>query len=110
MFGHVLRHPPQANRACFGLGCCQHGGLADWENSAKHLADGYRIVAFVLVWQQFLLYEQQPLDYAAQRRLGVAGLCHAVLAVAHPHALAWRQHGQHGGVVGDAVDIGRETD
>ncbi len=64
-------------------------------------------MAFVLVWQQFLRHEQQPLDHAAQRRLGVAGLCHAVLAAAHPHALAWRQHG---GVVGDAVDIGRETD
>ena len=67
-------------------------------------------MAFVLVWQQFLRHEQQSLDHAAQRRRGLAGLCRAVLAVAHPHALARRQHGQHGGVVGNAVDIGRKTD
>ena len=71
------------------------------------MAAGYRAVAFVLVWQQFLRHEQQSLDHAAQRRLGVAGLCHAVLAAAYPHALARRQHG---GVVGNAVDIGRKTD
>ena len=110
MFGHVFRHTSQANRACFGFGGCHHGGFADSKSSAQCLADRYRAVAFVLVWQQFLRHEQQPLDHAAQCRLGMVGLCHAVLAVAHPHALAWRQHGQHGGVVGDAVDIGRETD
>ena len=110
MFGHVFRHTSQANRACFGFGGCHHGGFADSKSSAQCLADRYRAVAFVLVWQKFLRHEQQPLDHAAQRRLGVAGLCHAVLAAAYPHALARRQHGQHGSVVGDAVDIGRETD
>ena len=67
-------------------------------------------MAFVLVWQQLLWHEQQPLDYLAQCRLGLVRVCNVVLAFAYPHALAWRQHGQHGSVVGNAVDIGSETD
>ena len=77
VLGHVLRHPPQAIRAGFGIGSRHHGRFAVGKTVAQCLAHRYRAVAFVLVWQQLLRHEQQPLD--TLRSVGLIWLGYALL-------------------------------